>query len=569
MLKKILWLLLAVAIALALAITSVLYRPPPPPSQAFLNAVVLTMNPNDDVAEAVLVEGDRIVAVGSDEEIRARADDNTVIHDLSGHTLIPGFIDAHGHFPGSGLTTKAVDLNSPPIGEIDNIAEAIEALRLKADVTPAGKWIYGVSYDDTLLAEKRHLTRHDLDRVSTRHPILASHISGHLFVANSLALESAGIDRETPDPVGGVIRRDSQGEPNGVLEEEAGKKLQVAAMEFSALDLIAVIEFAAAQYAAVGVTTAQSGLTPGLLIKGLYYLEKFNRIPFRLEIWSEHHLGLEVAAGTTDFEKYQSDTFAVGAIKVVADGSIQAYTGYLRDPYHVPFEGDADYRGYPRTPRDELAEIIAKLHSADLHIAIHGNGDAAIDDILYAVREAQKAHPREDPRHILIHSQMARPDQLDEMLALGITPSFFVAHTYYWGDRHRDIFMGPERAARMSPLATAEAKKLRYSIHLDTPVVPMNPLLLVWSAVNRLSISGAVIGPAERVSPIAALRATTIDAAWQIFQEGNRGSIEVGKFADLVVLSENPTRIPERIRDIEVEWTLVAGRTIYRNPTAP
>ena len=161
-------------------------------------------------------------------------------------------------------------------------------------------------------------------------------------------------------------------------------------------------------------------------------------------------------------------------------------------------------------------------------------------------------------------SESMTPTTVDRMRSLGITPSFYVAHTYYWGDRHRDIFMGPERASRMSPTATALELGLRYSIHLDTPVVPMDPMLLVWSAVNRVSTSGQIIGPNERISAIAALRAVTIDAAWQIHQEDNRGSIEAGKFADLVVLTENPALHPSRIRDIAVDRTVVGGRTIYR-----
>jgi predicted amidohydrolase YtcJ len=214
--------------------------------------------------------------------------------------------------------------------------------------------------------------------------------------------------------------------------------------------------------------------------------------------------------------------------------------------------------------REELVEVVGELHAAGLQIAIHGNGDASIDDILAAYEQAQLAHPRTDTRHIIIHAQMTRPDQLDRMHALGVTPSFFQAHTYFWGDRHRDIFLGPERASRISPTATALARGVRFSIHMDTPVVPMDPLLMLWAAVNRRSTSGAVIGEAERITPLQALRAATIDAAWQIFQEENRGSLESGKYADLVVLSGDPLANPAGIRDLRVEWTLVGGRTVYR-----
>lgn len=299
------------------------------------------------------------------------------------------------------------------------------------------------------------------------------------------------------------------------------------------------------------------------MIEALHAMSRLNRIPFRLEVFGDADVGLAIANGSFKADDYRGEEFNLGAIKIVADGSIQGYTGYLSEPYHIPFEGDIEYRGYPTLPREALAELVTTLHRADLQIAIHGNGDAAIDDILFAVEEAQQAHRRDDPRVIIIHAQMARPDQLDRMRELGVTPSFFVAHTYYWGDRHRDIFMGPDRAARMSPAATSLEKGVPFTIHLDTPVVPMDPMLLVWSAVNRLGTSGQVIGPAERISPLAALRAVTIDAARQIFQEDNRGSIEADKFADLVVLAENPLDHPTRIREIAVDRTVVGGRTTF------
>jgi len=180
-----------------------------------------------------------------------------------------------------------------------------------------------------------------------------------------------------------------------------------------------------------------------------------------------------------------------------ADGSIQGYTGYLGEPYHVPFQGDAAYRGYPIFERERLAAIVGELHRAGWQVVIHGNGDAAIDDIIHAYGKAQSESPREDARHVIIHAQMAREDQLDAMADLAITPSFFSLHTYYWGDRHRDIFMGPERAMRISPARSAIERGIRFSIHCDTPVVPMTPLLLAWAAVNRISTGGSSSAPSS------------------------------------------------------------------------
>ena len=207
---------------------------------------------------------------------------------------------------------------------------------------------------------------------------------------------------------------------------------------------------------------------------------------------------------------------------------------------------------------------VRRFHEAGLQIAVHGNGDASIDDILDAFEAAQRAHPRDDARHIVIHAQMARDDQLDRMAALGVIPSFFSLHTFYWGDRHRRIFMGPERAAGMSPAKSAQDRGIAFTIHADAPVVPMEPLRLVWSAVNRRTRSGFVVGEQQRISVPAALRAVTIDAARQHFEEAEKGSLEPGKLADLVILSRSPLEVPEEIDEIRVLETIVGGRTRFR-----
>ena len=211
--------------------------------------------------------------------------------------------------------------------------------------------------------------------------------------------------------------------------------------------------------------------------------------------------------------------------------------------------------------------MVTELHRDGYQIAIHANGDAAIDDVIHAFREAQRLHPREDARHRIEHCQMVRRDQLDEIAELGLSPSYFVGHVFYWGDRHRDIFMGPERAAGISPLRSSLDRGIRFTVHDDTPVTPVDPLQLVWVSVNRLTKTNQVLGPDERITPLEAMRAVTIDAAWQNFEEEIKGSIEVGKLADLVILSDNPvTADPETIRDIEVLETIVGGETVFPRP---
>ena len=531
----------------------------------FVNGDVLTMDAENRVVQAMSVRGERIEALGSNEDMMALVDDRTEVIDLAGRTLMPGFIDAHGHFPGSALNTVSVDLNSPPIGTMENMEDLLAALRARAAQLPAGEWVTGFGYDDTLLAEGRHPTREELDAVAPEHPVALLHISGHMVVANSRALEAVGIDAETPDPEGGVIGRTPSGELTGLLEETARLPVAERMLDLGAMDFLRMVSAAVREYAAYGVTTAQAGGVAPQMAGGFKLASGLGLMPLRLVLFPmQDDYGEEIAAGTFDPEDLAARRIDVGAVKIVADGSIQGFTGYLTRPYHTPFHGDEDYRGYAAVPRERLFEQIETLHAAGLQIAVHGNGDASIDDILDAFAAAQAAHPVDDPRLILIHAQMAREDQIQRMADLGVTPSFFAAHTWFWGDRHRDIFIGPERAAQISPAGWAQAAGLRFTSHMDTPVTPMRPLQAAWSLVHRQSYGGDVLGPEQRVDVMTALRAVTIDAAWQVFQEDNRGSLEPGKYADLVLLNGSPLRDAMGMRELQVDATWVGGALVFK-----
>jgi predicted amidohydrolase YtcJ len=539
-------------------------NPSPPGLQVWTNGRILTMDAGGRQVTALVVDGDRIVAVGSDEDVQRWLPDADVELDLEGRTVVPGFVEAHGHFPGAGLVAVAADLNSPPIGTIRNIPEALETLKQVDSAQPGDDWLIGFGYDDTMLEEKRHFTRADLDGVSTTRPILAMHISGHMAVVNSLALERFKITAETSDPPGGEIRKDPKtGEPTGLLLETASRPLQLEALDMPPLQQIAVVRAAVDLYAAQGFTTVQNGLATLEQIKGMSGASKLGLIPQRLVVWPKDELGLEVAEGTLDLRQYESDRVHIGAAKLVGDGSIQGYTGFLGEPYFQPGEHPEDYRGYPNIDADVLKTQVKSIHCSGQQVAVHGNGDAAIDQFLDAWEEALEACPAEDARPVLVHSQMSRADQLERMKKLGVVPSFFSAHVYYWGDRHRDIFLGPERAARISPAASAVALGLPFTTHLDTPIVPVDSMLQLWTPVARETSSGQALGPEERVTVEQALRAMTCDAAWQLRLEELIGSIEPGKLADLVILSANPLDYDGDLRDIQVERTLVGGVTIY------
>ena len=536
--------------------------PQGPDHRVFVNGTVITMDDNNPMAEAVSIRDGVIERVGRSEEILGITDDSTDVVDLRGRTLLPGFVDAHGHFPGSGQMVFSADLQSPPIGDIETLAGLLERLREQAARRPEG-WITGFGYDDTLLAEGRHPTREDLDRVANDRPVAIAHISGHLAVVNSAGLAALDIDADTPDPEGGRIVRDNKGRPSGVLEETAARLAMNAMFDIGLSDLVRMTTTAAQDYLAVGVTTASAGGMPTSLAQVLGLMSRFNIFPQRVALFPLfEEVGDALLAGEVALEDFNGGRVSVPRVKLIADGSIQGFTGYLSEPYYTAYRGDADYRGYASIPREDLFEQVDALYAQKLRFAIHTNGDASIEDALDAIEAAAAAHDWPDARPLLIHAQMAREDQIDRMATLGVTPSFFPTHTYYWGDRHADIFLGPERAAVISPARWAMERGVRFSAHSDTPVTPIEPMQLLWSQVERKTTTGRVLGPEQRIDRMAALRAITLDAAWQVFLDDTVGSIEPGKAADLVVMSGNPLTEPD-VRDLVVERVLLNGAEVY------
>ena len=537
----------------------------------YFNGDIIPMTDNEASVEAVAVIDGKIIAVGASEDIIAMADSETKKIDLKGQTMLPGFIDAHGHFFYMAEYAHAwVDLNSAPVGPVKTIDDMLIALKERADNTPEGEWILGWGYDDTNIKDMRHPTKADLDSVSTKHPIFIQHISGWISSANSLALEKAGVTRDTPNPENGTIFKDDDGEPTGVIG--AGQPPVYAVVpKFTKADYVAAMKSGSDLYAAAGVTSAQEA-----------WGDK-NQWDMLNEALIEGTLGVRVnfwplaQGGSAEKEGFypqipsgdaidENNMLAIGARKLTADGSIQGYSGFLSNPYHVEKEGeDAQFRGKPSFPYDQLEAMVIDLQKQGKQIGIHGNGDAGIDFILDALAAAQKAYPRDDSRPVVIHSQMAREDQLERMKELGAIPSFFVTHTYFWGDRHYETFMGPDRATRMSPVKSAVNNDLRFTLHNDTYVTPIDPLMSVWSAVNRQSSSGRDLGKEKQgVSVYEALKGVTSNAAYQAFEDDIKGTIEVGKLADFVILKENPLNIdPISIKDISVMATVVGDKLVY------
>lgn len=558
-------LMMSMAASVALAVDTI-----------YVNGTVITMN-GDQIAEAVAVTGDRIEAVGTNQDILALADAETEAVNLAGRVLMPGFIDAHSHMLWYGLSTTAmVNLQCPALGgDVANIEQLVAKLEAKAQtLTSPDEWIQGVNYDDTMLTDLRHPTRWDLDRVSGDHPIYVQHIAvGHIGVANSKALQLAGIDAHTPDPPGAVIDRDPvTGEPTGLLREFAATNMVLNLIPANTpQEYLAGLVYGTQNYIAQGVTTALEGFRGNWVLPvyraGLQMGLLKNRVVLYMSGAAANILPAFPNLRTGD-DLTDNHMLTLGAAKEYADGSIQAYTGFLTEPYYVQPEGETDYAGFAANTQQALIDWATPYHNAGWQLAVHANGDAAIENTLNAFEAVQANNPRADSRPTLIHAQAARDDQVERMADLGVIPTFFVSHTYYWGDRHWNIFLGPERAARISPCKSALDRNIPFTIHTDTPVVPISVMHSVWTAVNRISSGGSIIGADQRIPVMDALRAVTINAANQYFEENLKGSIEPGKLADFVVLGDNPLTVDSMaIKDIPVVATIVGNQVVYGDLT--
>ncbi len=540
----------------------------------FHNANILTMsfkNGHDEmsIANAVAVKDGRIIALTDDTSQYPEnwVGQNTQISDLNGLTLMPGFVQTHAHFNLIVLKKMTVNLAPPPDGGVANLTTLKNALTAASKQIPAGFPIMGIGYDDTVMEEKRHPTRADLDAVSTEHPIIIMHISFHLAVMNSKALEMAGIDADTPDPEGGHIQREpNSNRPNGVLEEAAMNVIGKMLPQPSPQQVFKTYDVVVQDLLALGYTTIVDHASDIAMEKGFeaYFASRdvpVDMIAYRRVLADTEPLATQMANMT----RKDINGFKLGGIKILLDGSIQGYTGHLSQPYHVPPAGkDVSYRGYPHLPPEKFNNMLMQAYADDIPLLVHTNGDAAIDVLLDGLEKANTAYPDNSLRPVSIHAQTMRQDQLDRAKGLSLIPSFFVDHVYFWGDRHRDIFLGPDRAAQISPAGSAEDRQLIYTIHDDAPVVSADPFRTLWVAVARLTSSGEKLGADEAITRQQALKALTVNSAYQHYIETEKGSIDIGKKADMIILDGNPLTLPEaELRHIKVLETVKDGETVY------
>lgn len=536
----------------------------------YFNGNIITVDKKESVVEAMLVENGQIKAVGTKEEVIGLADDKTTNVDLEGKTILPGFIDPHGH-----IVAMSQVLLIASLGQVSSKEELLASLKHYKETTdiPEGQWIIGFGYDNSKFPDKEHPTKFDLDEVSTDIPVMISHASGHIAVMNSLALDKygyGGTDYEVPE--GGVVRTvEGSREANGILEENAimspeKKKICPAPTFQQVLDAILKAQNL---YASLGVTTTQDASVD----EGNHYNEMLmacvqggkNIIDI---------VGLATQFSTFNMMKNEGTPkreyvghYKLAGAKTWLDGSPQGKTAWLSQPYHVVPEGEAaDYSGYGTQTDEAVREYFVKCINNNLQVHVHTNGDLACEQFLRCYKEAMDitGHGAE-LRPVMVHCQALRIDQLDRVKEVGAIPTFFNDHVRFWGDYHYESAFGPERAQNISPIGSALEKGILFTLHQDPPVRIPNQILGIHNAVNRKTESGRVLGEHQRISVMEAIKAATINGAYQYFEEDTKGSIEVGKLADFVIVDKNPLAIAsEELETIKVLETVKEGNTIFK-----
>ena len=548
----------------------------------FFGGPIVTVADDQPTAEAIAVKDGKIVAIGAADFVKARwLGPRTRVVDLAGNTLLPGFIDGHGHFMNAPRIVNWANVSSVPAGPVKNIPDIQKALKdfAEARKTPKGEWVMAYGYDGAGLPEGRELNRRDIDAVLPDNPVMVIHSSNHGAVLNTLAMKKFDISAETKTPEAGVIlREEGSNQPAGLLMETAFMPIFAQVPQPGEAELLELLQPAQIIYASKGVTTAQEGATHADELAFLRKAAEQKRLfidvvslPFIAEVQKifQDYLsvgtdGKPVLIGdpSLEFNTYK-DRLKLGGVKFVLDGSPQGKTAYWTKPLLTGGPaGEKDWVGEPSFPRDVVIDLFKKVANKNIQIWSHANGDAAID-IAIDAETALGLKEGDDRRNVIIHSQFMRPDQLDKFQALGLSASFFTVHTFYWGDIHI-ANVGLERASFISPMKSALAKDIIFCNHNDFSITPLDPMRMMWSAMKRETKSGVVLGPDERVDAVTALKALTVNPAWIYREQASKGSIEVGKLADLVILDKNPLTVPvDDLLDIKVIETFKEGKTIY------
>lgn len=547
----------------------------------FVNGSVLTVDAGDSVREAIAVTGAKIVAVGSSAEIRRLAGERTQVIDLAGRAVTPGLIDTHLHV-------------SPPSDQLDlgdaaiaSIADVLDRIRAEVATLKPGEWVRGRGWDEGKLAERRFLYASDLDKAAPANPVWLTHTTGHYGVANSVALEIAGITKTTPDPAAGTIDRDRNGDATGVMKESATGLITRHITGGgrgggSGGDPLAGLKKIVEAFNREGLTAVKDpGVSGGrwnqyrqLLDAGALNVRVF-------ALWRGGRTLQSVQQAIAQMANYPklpaslgNGQLLSGGVKLYIDGSGGARTGWMHQPWNLEWSGtDGTNVGYPTTDPDVFRQQVRALHDAGVHIGTHAVGDLGMDRVVDAYADALAAKPARGLRHSIIHANLPTDHAIEVMARLQKTydagyPELQPPFLWWIGDTYAGNY-GPSRAPRLIPLRTLQQRGVLWAGGSDYSVTPFAPRYGLWASVARKPLRGtygaAPFGTAESIDVRTALRSYTIWAARQVFLEDRIGSLEVGKDADLVVWDRNPYSVkPDDLQHLSAELTMVAGRIVFR-----
>ena len=546
------------------------------PATIYYNGDIITMEGEaPSYVNAVVSDNGKIAYVGNLEEAESQFN-NAIRHDLQGATMLPAFLDGHGHMYSVGLASMFANILPPPDGPGADFKSIINTL-IKFNNSEDGKWtfnkfgwIVGNGYDDSQLAEKDHPKASDLDKVSTEYPVLVAHQSGHLGSINTKALEMMGwTSKDTPNPKEGKLRRNKDGTPNGVMEENAFFTVlfKVVGKADEEVNEKAV-KLGQEQYAQNGYLTAQDGRTTPGQVKGI--MSEATKGNLYIDVVSYPDMRIKGAYDFFSSEFYSPDRsykngFRMGGVKLTLDGSPQGKTAWLSHHYLVPPPGEKpDYKGF-RIMSDSLANsYVEDAFKNKWQLLCHTNGDEAIEQYLNAIEKAQEKYNYEDHRTVIIHGQTIRKDQIERAASLNVDASLFPMHTFYWGDWHVSSVLGHPRADYISPCVDALAAGLNITSHHDAPVTFPNSMRVLDATVNRVTRSGVILGPEQRLSAYQGLKTLTSWASHQYFEEDTKGTLEKGKNADFVILDKNPLKIdPLEIHNVKILESIHRGENVY------
>ncbi|MFM6949417.1 MAG: amidohydrolase [Novosphingobium sp.] len=527
---------------------------------------IITMDGDQPVtAEAVVERNGKIAFVGPEADARAAAGKDAQVHDLKGAALLPGFVDAHSHFAIGLQTAGGLDLADPATGDTSSVSKLLGAVKAYGAKVPKGGWVVVWRYDDAALAERRHVTRAELDAILPDRKVVLLHVSLHGLVANSAALKAAKLRDGMKPPAGGVMPSDAKGKLTGLLFEKAMLPMSLVLPQPSVEAKLAALDGVQMRYAREGFTWAQDGATNPVDLAFLTSPAAQQRLKIDLALLPFAMTGIDAVLDNPAMTPgAHFGRVKLQGIKFTLDGSPQARTAFFTRDYALGSpDGQHPWHGQPVTTDEAFQTLARKVHERGWQIFVHANGDAAID---MAIRgfDALGIKAADDRRPIVIHSQFMRPDQIPAYARIGVGPSYFSNHTYYFADTHRRNFPN-EVVDFISPFTASRAAGLIPSNHSDYPVTPLDTRAQLWSAMARTSRTGVVSGEAQREDAWHALQALTTGPAWQAFEESHRGRIKPGLLADFVVLDRNPLTTPvDQIRAIRVLETIKEGETIWR-----